>query len=66
MENERKQTNRNVESHRDIGSKHSSDNKRNAEPKRPLDWDARDIKTYPWVRGSSGRYEDRYFEQDED
>jgi len=66
MENERKQTNRNVESHRDIGGKHSGDNKRNAKSKRPLNWDARDIKANTWVRGSSGRYENRYFEQDED
>lgn len=37
-------------------------------PKRPLGWDARDIKTYGWVqpspRSTEGRYEDRFF-QDE-
>jgi len=64
--NERKQTNRNVEQDRDSGSTHTSDDKGTREPKRPLDWDARDIETYSWVRGRSGKYENRFFEQNED
>ena len=66
MKNERKQINRNVESCGNSRGKHSDDNKRNAKSKRPLDWDARDIKANTWIRGGFGRYENRYFEQDED
>ncbi len=44
----------------------ATNNATDGTPKRPFDWDARDIKTYPWVRGSSGKYENRYFEQDDD
>ena len=66
MQHERKQTNRNVEQDRDPGTERTSDNKGTGEFKKPLSWDARDIETYSWVRGRSGKYENRFFEQDED
>ena len=65
MKNERKQTNRNVEQGRNTRGKHSGNNKGAAKLKRPLSWDARDLKTSTWVRESTGRYENRFFEQDE-
>lgn len=63
MDNERKQTNRNAKKNRDTRKSSAANNAANGTPKRPLDWDARDIKTNTWLRGGSGRYEDRYFEE---
>ena len=63
MRHERKQTNRNVEQDRNSRPKRTTNNSRNEQSKRPLDWDARDLKTNTWVRGSTGRYEDRFFEE---
>ena len=62
MHNERKQTNRNAEQDRSSGTKHATPNNGAAKPKRPLDWDARDIKTNTWIRGGTGEYENRFFE----
>ena len=62
MKNERKQTNRNVEQNRSSGSKHSTNDNRDEQSKRPFDWDARDIETNTWIRGGTGKYEDRFFE----
>ena len=66
MCDERKQINRNVEQNRSSGSKRTANNSGTKQSKRPLDWDARDIKANTWIRGGFGRYENRYFEQDED
>ena len=64
--NERKQDNRALEQSGDIRSTHTSNDKGTRKPERPLDWDARDLKANTWLRGSSGSYENRYFEQNED
>ena len=63
MDNERKQTNRDAKTNRDTGKPNAANNAADGTPKRPLDWDARDLKTYPWIRGGTGRYEDRFFEE---
>lgn len=63
MQHERKQTNRNVEQDRNSSPKRTTNNSRNEQSKRPLDWDARDLKTNTWIRGGTGRYEDRFFEE---
>ena len=60
--NERKQTNRDVEQDRNTGSKYADNNTRDGEFKRPLSWDARNIKTNPGLRGGTGEYENRFFE----
>ncbi len=65
MKNERKQTNRDVEQSRNTRGQHPSNNKGAAKLKRPLGWDARDLKTSAWVREGTRRYENRFFEQDE-
>ena len=44
--NERKQNNRNAQQSGNTGSGGSEDAGRTRKPKRPLSWDARDIKTY--------------------
>ena len=40
----------------------------NDKPKRHLDWDARDLKTYGWVpkssRSTEGRYTNRFWEDE--
>ena len=62
MKNERKQTNRNAEENRSSRKSDAANNAPNTKPKRPLDWDARDLKESTWIPGGSGRYEDRFFE----
>lgn len=62
MHNERKQVNRNVEQSGDSGTKRTTNNSGTTKPEGPLDWDARDLKTYSWIRGGSGKYENRFFE----
>ena len=62
MCDERKQINRNVEQNRSSGSKRTANNSGTKQSKRPLDWVARDIKTNPGLRQSTGNYEDRFFE----
>lgn len=46
----------------------SSPDGSDSKSKRPLDWDARDLKTYGWIpkspRSTEGRYQDRYFEDE--
>ena len=64
--NERKQDNRDKEQSRDTRKESTNDNATDGASKRPLDWDARDLKANTWLRGSSGSYENRYFEQNED
>ena len=49
MPDERKQINRDVEPDRDTRSKPTTDNIGNTKPKRPLNWDARDIKADTWL-----------------
>jgi hypothetical protein len=65
---EREPTNTNEKSDKE----HSGDSKRNPKPdeqsKRPLDWDARDLKTDEWVSGSpgstKGEYTHRFWEEE--
>jgi len=68
MSNERKRTNTAKKQSKESGGNSSGSAKSDNKPKRPLSWDARDIKTYGGIResprSSEGRYEDRYF-QDE-
>ena len=64
--NERKQNNRNAQQSGNAGSGGSEDAGRTRKPKRPLSWDARDIKTYSGLSGSTGRFTERFFEQEED
>ena len=62
MHNERKQVNRNVEQGGNSGTKRTTNNSGTTKPEGSLDWDARDLKTYSWIRGGSGKYENRFFE----
>ena len=68
MHNERKQVNRNVEQGGNSGTKRTTNNSGTTKPEGPLDWDARDLKTYGWVskssRSTEGRYTDRFWEED--
>jgi len=68
MSNERKRTNTTTKQSKEPRGNSSSSDESVSKPKRPLSWDARDIKTYGWVqpsaRSTEGRYEDRFF-QDE-
>lgn len=68
MSNEGKRTNTDKEQGKESGGNNSGPAKSTIKPKRPLDWDARDLKTYGRLpessRSTKGRYEDRYF-QDE-
>jgi hypothetical protein len=69
MKNERKQTNTNGKKSKKSRGSDDGSNKPDAKPKRPLDWDARDLKTNAWVRKSSnsieGRYTNRFWEEEE-
>ena len=53
MQNERGKVNRDEKQDRHPGEKHTDNDKRDAKPKRPLNWDARDIKAYGWIREGS-------------
>jgi hypothetical protein len=68
MKDERKQTNTNGENSKKYRGSDDGSNKSNAKPKRPLDWDARDLKTNAWIRKSSksaeGRYTNRFWEEE--
>ena len=48
-----------------LGGGGSEDAGRTRKHKRPLSWDARDIKTYSGLSGSTGRFTERFFEQEE-
>ena len=69
MKNERKQANTNGKNSEESRGSDDGGNKPNAKPKRPLDWDARDLKTNAWLpkssRSTEGRYTGRFWE-DED
>lgn len=66
--NERERTDSNEESTKEHNGDATSDPKSNGKPKGPLDWDARDLKTYGWVpkssRSTEGRYTDRFWEDE--
>lgn len=62
MPNERKQINRDAEKNRSTREHSTTNDASNDTPKRSLDWDARDLKESTWLRGSSGEYENRFFE----
>lgn len=66
MQHERKQTDRNVEKSRDTRSESTTNDSGNDKPKRPLDWDARDLEADPWLRDSpsaiKGGYTNRFWE----
>lgn len=68
MSHERKRTSTAKEQSKKSGGNNSCPTKPNGKSKRPLDWDARDIKTYEGLpespRSIEGRFEDRFF-QDE-
>jgi len=68
-QNERKQINSNGESTKERDRGAVSNPKPDKQPKRPLDWDARDLKTYEGLprsgRSTEGRYTNRFWE-DED
>jgi len=60
--NERKQTRRDAEQNRNTRSSDTENDSRNEQLKRPFDWDARDLKENTWIPGSTGEYENRFFE----
>ena len=66
--NEREQINSNGESSKEHNGDATSNPKSNLEPNGPLDWDARDLKTYEWLpkssRSTEGRYTGRFWEED--
>ncbi len=64
--NERKQTNRNVEQSRNSGTKRTTNNNRNEQPQRFIYWDDEPYEKITRLRKSTGRFTERYFEQDED
>lgn len=66
MHNERKQTNRNVEPDRDPWFASPADKPRTAQPQRFIYWDDEPYEKVTRLRKSSGRFTERYFEQDED
>lgn len=68
MDNERKRTDSTKKQSKKPGRDSNSSSGTNDKPKRPLDWDARDLEADTWVRDSSrsikGRYTNRFFEGD--
>ena len=68
MSNEGKRINSTKEQSEESGRNKPGLDESTSKLKRPLDWDARDLKENAWIRDSpestKGRYEDRYF-QDE-
>jgi hypothetical protein len=69
MKNERKRINSNKKSSKKYTRDATSDPNPTTEPERPLDWDARDLKTHGWVpkssRSTEGRYTSRFWEEEE-
>lgn len=66
MSNERKQTNRDVEQNRNSGTKHTTNNNRIKQSQRFIYWDDELSEKTPRLRKSTGRFTERYFEQDEE
>tara|TARA_B100001094_G_C17501163_1_gene471109 strand:+ start:184 stop:480 length:297 start_codon:yes stop_codon:yes gene_type:complete len=68
-ENEGKRVNSNKKSSKKRSGDATSNLKSTTEPERPLDWDARDLKTHGWVpkssRSTEGRYTGRFWEEEE-
>lgn len=66
MTHERKRTNTTKEQSKEPRGADERNPSPTTKPERPLDWDARDLKTDAWVRKSSratkGRYTNRFFE----
>ena len=64
-EGKRINTNEKPNKKSDRGS--ASDTKPDAKPKRPLDWDARDLEKNAWIpkssRSTEGRYTNRFWEE---
>lgn len=67
-ENERKRINSNEKSNKEHNGSSVGNTKPNEQPKRPLDWDARDLKTYAWLpksgRSIEGRYTNGFWEEE--
>ena len=65
--NEREQINSNGKINKKPGGSDDSSDRSATQPKRPLGWDARDIKTYGWIpessRSAEGRYTNRFWEE---
>jgi hypothetical protein len=68
IQNERKRTDSNEKSDKKSDGDATSNPKPDAKPERPLDWDARDLKTNAWLprssRSAEGGYTNRFWEED--
>lgn len=53
--NERKRINSNQKSSQKYNGDAAGDTEPDAKPKRPIDWDARDLKANGWVPGGCGK-----------
>ena len=66
MDNERKRTDSTKKQSKKPRGNSDSSSGTNDKPKRPLDWDARDLEADTWLRESpgstKGRYTNRFFE----
>jgi len=66
--NEGKRTNTNEEPNKKLDGNKSSNTRANAESKRPLDWDARDLKIDGRIpksgRSTQGEYTQRFWEEE--
>ena len=68
MQNEGKRTDSNEKPNKGRDGNATGDTKPDAKPKRPLDWDARDLKTHAWLpksgRSIEGRYTNRFWDEE--
>ena len=60
IKDEGKRIDSNEKSNKERDGNATGDTKPDAKPKRPLDWDARDLKTYAWIPKSGGSVKGRY------
>lgn len=65
---EREQVNSNGKVNKKPRGANDCSDRATTQPKRPLGWDARDIKTYGWIskssRSTEGRYTNRFWEEE--